>query len=222
MRLVAFEANGPRCSVALADENGPFMDWSGELGNAVAGPMLTALQSLLGTCNWSLSSVDVFAACVGPGSFTGVKIAVTLAKTLAHSQGVPTVGVGSLDAMSADVRAADVLACLLPAKAGHLYLGMYRQGKREGDLRMLSYEEAVDALAEAAQNPPVFVASPTEWNHLPPGCEQVGFSYPSSVSVARVAVPRALRGEVILAQALVPDYVASYSITKPKKPFAGR
>ncbi|GMV37429.1 MAG: hypothetical protein AMXMBFR61_19370 [Fimbriimonadales bacterium] len=222
MRLVAFEANGPRCSVALADENGPFMDWSGDLGNAVAGPMLGSLQSLLGTCDWSLSSVDVFAACVGPGSFTGVKIAVTLAKTLAHSLGVPTVGVGSLDAMSADVRAADVLVCLLPAKAGHLYLGMYRHGKRDGSLRMLSHDEALDALAEAAQRPPVFVTSPVEWDQLPEGCEQVGFSYPSATSVARVAVPRALRGEVVPAHALVPDYVASYSITKPKKPFAER
>jgi len=222
LRLVAFEANGPRCSVALADETGPFMDWSGELGNAVAGPMLSTLQSLLDACDWSLSSVEVFAACVGPGSFTGVKIAVTLAKTLAHSQGVSTVGVGTLDAMSADVRTADVLVCLLPAKAGHVYMGMYRQGKREGNLSMVSCDEALQTLAEAAKKPPVFVASPTEWDQLPLGCEQVGFSYPSAASVARVAVPLALRGEVTPAQALVPDYVASYSITRPKKPFGQR
>jgi len=76
-------------------------------------------------------TIDVFASGRGPGSFTGVRIAMTLAKTLAYSKGRRLVTVCSMQAMAAQASAGedhDATLVLLDARRGELYAGLYGAG----------------------------------------------------------------------------------------------
>ena len=96
--IAAFSTSSPLASVAWSDGSGGLLaSASGEARHAAGGACLEMLTELLEEVDRELADVTLFAADVGPGSFTGVKVGVTLAKTLAFAGGVSVVGAPSFD-----------------------------------------------------------------------------------------------------------------------------
>ncbi len=218
LRLLMFESCGPRCSVAVADENGPLLDWTSDLGNAVAGPMLDAAKSLLVAVDWTMDDIDVFGACLGPGSFTGIKIAVTLAKTMAHALDRPVVGVGALEALAAEVRTTDRVVAFVPSRRGWVFMQRFQGSTPLDEGRALPIEEVPNELLAWATEP-ALIAGPVEFDNLPPNFSHAVYQYPSASIAARLAVQRVRDGKTMSPMELAPIYLAAPSVTKPKRQF---
>src|SRR5438045_2296487 len=58
------------------------------------------LSNLLQSAGFSITDVNLFAAAVGPGSFTGLRVGLSAIKGLSHATGKPSIGVSSLDAIA--------------------------------------------------------------------------------------------------------------------------
>lgn len=79
-------------------------------------------QSLLANAGLNMEDVDVLAVAHGPGSFTGLRIGVSLVKGLAFARDLPCVGVSTLEALANCMPRRDAVLCaVMDARAGQVY-----------------------------------------------------------------------------------------------------
>lgn len=79
---------------------------------------------LLQDAGLSLAEIDVFAAAVGPGSFTGLRVGLSAIKGLSHSLGKPVVGVNSIDAVALASEVTGKVLALIDAGREEVYAGL--------------------------------------------------------------------------------------------------
>ena len=90
--------------------------------------ILTEIDTLLAKANCALKEVDVIGYCEGPGSFTGVRISVSVAQGLAFSAQKPVVGISSLAMMAQQAieqRGVNQVVSAIDARMGELYVGAF-------------------------------------------------------------------------------------------------
>jgi len=86
--------------------------------------LLPCVQRALASVDRKLSAVNSIAVCIGPGSFTGLRIGVAFAKSLAQALGVALVGVSSFDivgAIRAETEGAPPRMTVVEGKRGFYY-----------------------------------------------------------------------------------------------------
>lgn len=92
--------------------------------------LMPAIDGLMKDAGVQPSELERIVVAHGPGSYTGVRIGVTTAKTLAWSLRIPLVGVSSLEALAQNGRYYDgVVAPIFDARRGQVYTGLYQGGK---------------------------------------------------------------------------------------------
>ena len=111
-----------------------------------AGELLPAIEAMLGQHGWPADSVtDVFLS-IGPGSFTGLRVGVTVARTFAWSVGVKIVAVPTLDSLAMNAfQAAPVpqhLAVILDAKQSRVFAAAFEL--KEGTCRKIIDAQMAD------------------------------------------------------------------------------
>jgi tRNA threonylcarbamoyladenosine biosynthesis protein TsaB len=91
--------------------------------------LLLGISGALESCDWSISDISAWGVGVGPGSFTGIRVGLTTARTLGQVQGAPLVRVSSLEMLETAWRRASgqsslpVLICA-DACMGEIYCRM--------------------------------------------------------------------------------------------------
>ena len=111
--IAAFSTSSPWTSVSVMRETGEVV-WSDQ--RHAPGKSSGACMEMLEASGVPLEEVRVFAADVGPGSFTGVRVGVVLAKTLAWCFGVRCAGADAFDLIDPSELVA------LPSKKGEYFL----------------------------------------------------------------------------------------------------
>ncbi|WP_223703366.1 tRNA (adenosine(37)-N6)-threonylcarbamoyltransferase complex dimerization subunit type 1 TsaB [Sutcliffiella deserti] len=88
---------------------------------------MPAIEQLLRDCEVQPNELTHIVVGKGPGSYTGVRIGVTLAKTLAWALNLPLAGVSSLELLAANGRYFPGSVCsIVDARRGQVYTGLYK------------------------------------------------------------------------------------------------
>jgi tRNA threonylcarbamoyladenosine biosynthesis protein TsaB len=127
MRILAFDTSTEWLSVAAGDGT----TWHEHLeraGAANSERLLPAIDTVLAAAGWTLADIDGIAFGAGPGAFTGVRIACSVAQGLAFGANVPVVPVPTLAALAQTAwrerGSTRVLACL-DARMREVYVAAY-------------------------------------------------------------------------------------------------
>ncbi len=185
-----------------------------------ASLLLPTVDAMLAEAGRAVGDVRAVYISAGPGSFTGLRVAVTFAKTLAFARGVKLVAVPSLRVAveNAPAAAGRVLG-VLDARRGQVFAATYeRQGKGFAEVRGVHLTSLANALAEAtdAGTPdagPLWLLGEGLAYHLP-GEVPAGVCVapenlwrPRAAALARVAAGEAAAGRFADPFELKPIYV---------------
>jgi tRNA threonylcarbamoyladenosine biosynthesis protein TsaB len=151
MRILGIETALGFSEVALIDENSGVAPWTLTDGELYSENAIRLIRLLLASHAMSLESLDGIAVSIGPGSFTGLRIGLSVAKGLAISTDRPLVGVSTLDGLVGSaiyggiVRPGEDLLAVVDAKRGDYYCATYKNADgavlRTGDLHVMTLSE---------------------------------------------------------------------------------
>jgi tRNA threonylcarbamoyladenosine biosynthesis protein TsaB len=217
MRILALDTATPACSTALlTDDNAITREIETERGHAEH--ILAMIDAVLTEGAVGLRNVDALAFGRGPGAFTGVRLATSVAQGLAFGAELPVVAVSDLAAVAQrafdqDARLQHVLVCN-DARMQEVYWACFDRGRT--GLAHLNGAEHVSGIAG--------IALPEHWRGCIGGAgrgfrvyPQIGAALnlhrirgellPRAVEIARLAWPEVMAGRTCSAEQAIPVYL---------------
>ncbi|MDQ3537741.1 MAG: tRNA (adenosine(37)-N6)-threonylcarbamoyltransferase complex dimerization subunit type 1 TsaB [Actinomycetota bacterium] len=216
MLILGIETSTPQTSVCLGTEQGLLASTALGRGNAHSEFLTPAVEFCLQQGRVDVAAISGVAVSLGPGLFTGMRVGIATAQTLAHARRLPVVGMASLDLLAFGAYHVRKLVCsVLDARRGELFWSFYRPspgglqrvtGFRVGPAAKLAGE--IEALADdvltvgdgACANRSLLESTGAE-------VASNALAYPSAHALVELALPRFLREETQRAEDLRPTYV---------------
>jgi tRNA threonylcarbamoyladenosine biosynthesis protein TsaB len=220
MWICALETSSQFGEVAVLDPEGCCRVHALSAALSHARDLFPALTALLAAVGRTPGELDLIAVDHGPGSYTGIRVGVTAAKTLAYALGRPVVAVDSLAVLARNVDATDVefAAPVIDARLGQVYASIYRVGTRAPILG--DFVGAVDALVPQLPPGTVVFGDAVEryrekfaaFAHGP-----AAWSQPRAEIVARLGRETFLASGATAPDALVPHYLRVSDAERKRK-----
>ncbi|NJM48423.1 MAG: tRNA (adenosine(37)-N6)-threonylcarbamoyltransferase complex dimerization subunit type 1 TsaB [Alkalinema sp. RU_4_3] len=121
---LAIHTSSPDLGLALDDFCGHARSRHLDLGRAISNQIHSQLAQFLQPQRWE--DLAFIAVAIGPGSFTGTRIGVVLARTLAQQLDIPLYGISSFAAIAQHHAPDSTLAIEMPAQRGSLFTALYQ------------------------------------------------------------------------------------------------
>jgi tRNA threonylcarbamoyladenosine biosynthesis protein TsaB len=235
-RLLCLDTSTPTARVAILDGAGAALARADATAERHSTHVLKLCDEVLRALALKPEALDGIACGAGPGSFTGLRVGLAVAKGLALATGKPLLLVSSLDALAFDVAAAaggaafTAVPCIDAGK-GEVY-ALPRAVDAAGAVAPSSEDpwrlSPTALLERLAGEPSVVLAGNGAERHaalfdgaLPPGARRITVEGPSPRAVALLALPRLARGEADDLEKAVPVYGRPPDITTKKPPAKG-
>jgi len=133
MRILAVDTASKSCSAALVEQDRVLSESVLSTGETHSKTLMGLVGGVIQSANVLLSDIDAFAVTRGPGSFTGLRIGISVVKGFAAAGDKPVVGVSTLDALALPFCFSECLICpMLDAKRKEVYFARYRFVKNGG------------------------------------------------------------------------------------------
>lgn len=209
MRFLAIEASTSAASVALW-QDGAISQRLAPRDAPSSSSLLPLIGELLAAAATGIAGLDAISFAAGPGAFTGLRVACSLAQGLALPHDLPVLPLGTLDVLvEASGVGGSVLACL-DARMGEVYCAAFAAGQALGEPAVLAPENVRlpascgpwSAVGNGLAAYPVIAASLGL-----PAAAIYPAAAPDAAALARLAAPRLLAGAGIDAALAAPLYV---------------
>ena len=125
--ILAINTSTMQFALALLAEDGTLLtEHLMPGGKGHFGSLMPALDFMLNSSKSKIVDVKCISVATGPGSFTGLRVGISLAKGLCYALGVPVVGVSSLEAMASQLPFADLpMVTILTSRKGEAFTAQF-------------------------------------------------------------------------------------------------
>ena len=212
--LLAVDTSTAQMGLALYDGSQVISEYAWRSSQRHTVELAPAIFELLKRSGLTMDDIQVLGVALGPGSFTSLRVGLSLAKGLALSRHLPLIGIPTLDILAAAQLASKLpLAALIQAGRGRLAVGWYKSSRKgwqaQGPARVVTLGVLMDEVKSSvivcgeltseerqklAAKADVHLASPTQSVRRP-------------AILAELAWARARAGNVDDAATLAPIYL---------------
>ena len=107
---------------------------------------LYEISEMLKKVNINPIEVDKIIVVNGPGSFTGIRVGMTIAKIYAYTLKKKIISISSLDAMQISTSSNNLIVPVIDARRGFVYAGIYQDNKELLKKQYIKFEDLLDKL----------------------------------------------------------------------------
>lgn len=172
MLVMGLDTALQRCSVAILRGDAVLADEAASMERGHAERLAPMAAAALAKAGAAVRDLDRIGVVVGPGGFTGVRVALSFARGLGVGTGIPVIGVTSLAALAAQARGS-LAAAVIDARRGQVYAALYDEtgasvlpafvAEPEKALKMLEEKAAGAAVALAGSGAALLPGAPSAW-----------------------------------------------------------
>lgn len=145
---LAIETATQKGSLSLLREGQEIAFWTGDGGKAVSAELLPRISELLSSNDLSLNNIDLLAVSAGPGSFTGVRIGLSVAQGLQMASGSSAVAVPLPEALARSAETDKTVICLIPSGRNEAYWQEFHGQKAITEVTSGKIDEIAAAISE--------------------------------------------------------------------------
>lgn len=151
--ILALDTATRLMSIALHDGQRLLAEQTWHTGNRHTVELAPAVQTMLATCDATMDDLTALAVAIGPGSYTGLRIGVALAKGIAAVHALPLIGMTTLDILAASqpyYQDGHALIGVVQAGRGRIIVNTYRWGKgrwnKRAEPRLMEWGELMETI----------------------------------------------------------------------------
>lgn len=150
MKVLAFDTSSKALSLAILEDKQVLAETTINIKKNHSITLMPAIDFLMASLDWTPKDLDRIVVAEGPGSYTGLRIAVATAKTLAHTLNIELIGMSSL--LSLVPRQQEgLLVPLMDARRNNVYAGFYENAKPVMPEAHLSFAEVLEKVTDVEQ-----------------------------------------------------------------------
>ena len=150
MKVLAFDTSSKALSLAILEDKQVLAETTINIKKNHSITLMPAIDFLMASLDWTPKDLDRIVVAEGPGSYTGLRIAVATAKTLAHTLNIELVGMSSLLAL-VPYQQEGLFVPLMDARRNNVYAGFYKNAEPVMPEAHQSFEEVLEKVKGASQ-----------------------------------------------------------------------
>ena len=150
MKVLAFDTSSKALSLAILEDKQLLAETTINIKKNHSITLMPAIDFLMTCLDLTPKDLDRIVVAEGPGSYTGLRIAVATAKTLAHTLNIELVGMSSLLALVPSQQEGLVVP-LMDARRNNVYAGFYENEHPVLPEAHLSFAEVLEQVKDAEQ-----------------------------------------------------------------------
>lgn len=213
--LLAIETSSLVLSCALSDEDRLIAEWTVQRKLTHSEQLIPHMDAMLSDAGISKEDITAVASAVGPGSFTGLRIGLATAKTIARIWNVPLIGVDTTEALAWNMAGSQAyILPLLDAQRGNVYAALYRAFDTVEETVPIHVAPIDTVIAAASAHEGPVIALGESADVYKEKLQAAGISIAPAHnricragSVAMAAAAKLLRGEIADPMTVVPNYI---------------
>lgn len=135
MKILAIDTSSDICTVSICEDEKTIILKSSIEAKTHSVMLMPLIDECFKESSLELKDIELLAVCVGPGSFTGIRIGVSSVIAFADTNNIPSIGVTSLENLAYNILEENIpqnkmqntiYISLLDAKNSNVYCGLYR------------------------------------------------------------------------------------------------
>ena len=155
MKIAAFDTSSKALTLAILEDETLLAQMTLNIKKNHSITLMPAIDFLMNSLDMKPTDLDRIVVAQGPGSYTGLRMAVATAKTLAHTLKIELVGVSSLLALVPE-QVEGLVIPIMDARRNNVYAGFYQSGQAVRPEAHLPLAEVLE-MASATNQPVTFV-----------------------------------------------------------------
>lgn len=127
MKYLFIDTSTSFINLAIIDNNEIIVNYHEKVDKDMSSRIIPLIADGFNKCNFSINEINKLFVVNGPGSFTGVRIGVTVAKIIAWSLKIDVIPISSLEYMASTYSNKKYLIPMIDARRGNVFAGIYGQ-----------------------------------------------------------------------------------------------